>query len=295
MSLYGGSLGRFAEHSACSLAPATLCALLLLGISASSYASQLGPFDCVIEPRLTIELAAPTAGVLAEVLVDRGDRVQKGEVVAKLDSTVEQATVELDKSRAESGAAIASRRARAKFFALKNGRLLKLQSPGTVSQAELDEAAADLAVANADLAEAEEQKKIAHLEYERSVAILNQRSIRSPIDGLILQRKLSGGEYAFDQAPIMVLAEVNPLNVEVYLPITSLEKIHAGTNALVHLAAPLRGDYTAVVEVVDTVSDASSGTYGVRLKLPNPEYRTPAGVRCAVEFPDQTVSDATAP
>jgi RND family efflux transporter MFP subunit len=245
----------------------------------------------VIEPRLKIELAAPTAGVLAEVLVDRGDRVRKGEVVARLDSTVEQATVELDKARAESGAAVASRRARAKFLALKNGRLLKLQSPGTVSQAELDEAAADLAVANADLAEAEEQQRIARLEYERSMAILNQRTIRSPIDGVILERKLSAGEYAFDQAPIMVVAEVNPLNVEVYLPLTSLEKIRAGTNALVHLAAPLSGNYAAVVEVVDMVSDARSGTYGVRLKLPNSEYSAPAGVRCEVEFPYETISE----
>jgi RND family efflux transporter MFP subunit len=271
---------------------AILYGLLILGnASWAARASQLGPFDCVIEPRLKIELAAPTAGVLAEVLVDRGDRVRKGEVVARLDSTVEQATVELDKARAESGAAVASRRARAKFLALKNGRLLKLQSPGTVSQAELDEAAADLAVANADLAEAEEQQRIARLEYERSMAILNQRTIRSPIDGVILERKLSAGEYAFDQAPIMVVAEVNPLNVEVYLPLTSLEKIRAGTNALVHLAAPLSGNYAAVVEVVDMVSDARSGTYGVRLKLPNSEYSAPAGVRCEVEFPYETISE----
>ena len=291
MSVYDRSWRQSAQHRACVFSAAILYGLLIFGNASWARASQLGPFDCVIEPRLKIELAAPTAGVLAEVLVDRGDRVRKGEVVARLDSTVEQATVELDKARAESGAAVASRRARAKFLALKNGRLLKLQSPGTVSQAELDEAAADLAVANADLAEAEEQQRIARLEYERSMAILNQRTIRSPIDGVILERKLSGGEYAFDQAPIMVLAEVNPLNVEVYIPLTSLEKIHAGTNALVHLAAPLNGDYTAIVEVVDTVSDARSGTYGVRLKLPNSEYRTPAGVRCEVEFPYETISE----
>jgi RND family efflux transporter MFP subunit len=295
MPRHGRSLSHLAQHAARSLSPVFLCGILLLANSGSSNASQLGPFDCVIEPRLKIELAAPTAGILAEVLVDRGDRVKKGEIVAKLDSTVEQATVELDKARAASGAAVASRRARAKFLAVKNSRLLKLQSPGTIAQAQLDEAAADLAVANADLAEAEDQQRIATLEYQRSMTILNQRMIRSPIDGLILERKLFAGEYAFDQAPILVLAEVNPLNVEVYLPITSLEQIHAGMTALVHLAAPLRGDYTAIVEVVDTVSDARSGTYGVRLTLPNLEYRTPAGVRCEVEFPDVAVSDATVP
>src|SRR6185295_16289622 len=127
MSPYGRSLPRLAGHRASLLCAVMFCSLPVLGIASSSQASQLGPFDCVIEPRLKVELAAPTAGVLSEVLVDRGDHVSKGEVVAKLDSTVEQATVELDKARAESGAAVASRRARAKFQALKNNRLLKLQ------------------------------------------------------------------------------------------------------------------------------------------------------------------------
>jgi RND family efflux transporter MFP subunit len=293
MSLFGRWSLLLAEPRIWLLRAVLLCGLLFPGIASSSHASQLGPFDCVIEPRLKVELAAPTAGVLAEVLVDRGDHVRKGEVLARLDSTVEQATVALDKARAESGAAVASRRARAKFQALKNGRLVKLQSRGAIAQAEVDETAADLAIANADLAEAEEQQRIAGLEYQRSVAVLEQRTIRSPIDGLVLERKLSGGEYAFDQAPILVLAEVNPLNVEVYLPVTSLRQVRAGTSALVRLAPPLSGDYTAVVEVVDTVFDARSGTYGVRLNLPNPDYSIPAGLRCEVEFPDQTLSDAT--
>lgn len=286
MSPYGRSSPP-SEHPVLLFAAVCCGFLFSLGDSSSSKASQLGPFDCLIEPRLKIELAAPTAGVLADVLVDRGDRVRKGEIVAKLDSTVEEATVALDKARAASGAAIASRRARAMFLALKNSRLMKLQSRGTIAQAELDESAADLAVANADLAEAQDQQRIAELESRRSMAALKQRSIPSPIDGLVLERKLSGGEYTFDQAPILVLVAVDPLNVEVYLPITSLPKIRVGTSASVHLAAPLSGDYTAIVEVVDTVFDARSGTYGVRMKLSNPDYDIPAGVRCEVEFPDQ--------
>jgi multidrug resistance efflux pump len=127
------------------------------------------------------------------------------------------------------------------------------------------------------------------------MAVLNQQSIQSPIDGLVLERRLSSGEYAFDQAPILVLVEVNPLNVEVYLPITTLPTIRAGTTASVRLTAPLSGDFTAIVEVVDSVFDARSGTYGVRLKLPNPEHSIPAGIRCEVVFPDQKqVSDANA-
>jgi hypothetical protein len=38
------------------------------------------------------------------------------------------------------------------------------------------------------------------------------------------------------------------------------------------------------VEVVDPTLDAASGTFGVRLRLPNPGYRIPAGVKCRASF-----------
>ena len=257
----------------------------LLSARAAPMAAGSATFDCLIEPRLRLELAAPVAGILQEVLVDRGGYVRKGDVLARLDSAVEEATVALDKARAASEAAIASRSARVAFLTRRRDRFSQLQSRGAVPDAELDEAAADLAIAKADLAEARDQRRIASLEYERSVASLNQRSVRSPIDGVVVERKLAAGEYAYDQAPILTLAEVDPLNVEVYLPIALFPKIRAGLIATVRPSDPVGGEYRAAVEIVDTVFDARSGTFGVRLKLPNPEHRIPAGLRCEVDFP----------
>jgi RND family efflux transporter MFP subunit len=257
----------------------------LLSARAAPMAAGSAAFDCLIEPRLRLELAAPVAGILQEVLVDRGGYVRKGDVLARLDSAVEEATVALDKARAASEAAIASRSARVAFLTRRRDRFSQLQSRGAVPDAELDEAAADLAIAKADLAEARDQRRIASLEYERSVASLNQRSVRSPIDGVVVERKLAAGEYAYDQAPILTLAEVDPLNVEVYLPIAFFPKIRAGLIATVRPSDPVGGEYRAAVEIVDTVFDARSGTFGVRLKLPNPEHRIPAGLRCEVDFP----------
>jgi membrane fusion protein, multidrug efflux system len=57
---------------------------------------------------------------------------------------------------------------------------------------------------------------------------------------------------------------------------------------------PIGGSYNAVVSIVDAVFDAASGTFGVRLNLPNPDYRLPGGLRCHVDFnvPDMTDSEA---
>jgi multidrug efflux pump subunit AcrA (membrane-fusion protein) len=50
--------------------------------------------------------------------------------------------------------------------------------------------------------------------------------------------------------------------------------------------APVSGTHPARVTVVDRVVDAASGTFGVRLQLPNPGYRLPAGLKCEIRFPD---------
>jgi hypothetical protein len=47
---------------------------------------------------------------------------------------------------------------------------------------------------------------------------------------------------------------------------------------------PIGGRYSATVKVVDRVIDAASGTFGVRLELPNRQRAIPAGARCRVRF-----------
>jgi hypothetical protein len=47
---------------------------------------------------------------------------------------------------------------------------------------------------------------------------------------------------------------------------------------------PIGGTYAATVTAVDHVLDAASGTFGVRLALPNPELLLPAGIRCKIVF-----------
>lgn len=49
--------------------------------------------------------------------------------------------------------------------------------------------------------------------------------------------------------------------------------------------APVNGAYEARVTVVDRVVDAASGTFGVRLELPNPGYKLPAVLKCKARFP----------
>ncbi len=72
--------------------------------------------------------------------------------------------------------------------------------------------------------------------------------------------------------------------VEVVLPVSEFGKVAVGAQATVFPESPVNGEYQAKVVVVDPVIDAASGTFGIRLELPNPKNTLPAGLNCRVKF-----------
>jgi RND family efflux transporter MFP subunit len=230
-------------------------------------------------------LATPIAGVLKEVPVDRGDRIRKGDVLARLESGIEKALLDLAEARAESDATVKAREARLKFLTKKRERILELQGKGAASKAALDEVESDYGVASEELREAQSSLKIAQLDVARASEVLKQRSILSPIDGVVSERNLLGGEYAYEQAHIVTIAQIDPLNVEIFVPVALHGAVSIGMEAIVFGEQPVGGRYTATVEVIDPLIDSRSGTFGIRLLLPNPDNKIPAGLRCKVEFP----------
>ena len=74
------------------------------------------------------------------------------------------------------------------------------------------------------------------------------------------------------------------IHVEAYVPLSQFGKIRVGSSAVVQPEEPVGGTHNVIVVVVDQVFDAASGTIGVRLELPNPDHRLPAGLKCQVRF-----------
>ena len=73
--------------------------------------------------------------------------------------------------------------------------------------------------------------------------------------------------------------------IEVVLPLAAWGKLKLHSTADV-IPEGLGGRYGAKVTVIDSVFDTASGTFGVRLELPNGEAKVPAGIRCRVDFPE---------
>ncbi len=212
--------------------------------------------ECLVEPHLLASLGSPVEGTLSEVLVDRGAFVTKGQVVARLNSTVEAATVNLKTAQEEFGRRKVDR----------NEELFRKQ---LISANEKDEL--------------ETQTRIAGLELKQQQQVLEQRTIRSPLTGVVVERFLSPGERVGNDK-ILKIAQIDPLNVEVIAPVELFGQIKPGMAGEVRFQPMISGAHRAAVTVVDRVIDAASGTFGVRLELPNPGNRIPAGIKCRVRF-----------
>jgi RND family efflux transporter MFP subunit len=252
-------------------------------LGAMNARAQSREFDGLIEPAVTSKVGSNTIGILETIPVDRGDLVKEGQVVATLQAGVEKATMELAKARAELDATIKGKRAEMEFAERGKQRKKELYEKKTLSAQEWDEAETKRILAELALNEALEAKRIAELEYKRSVEVVKRMSIRSPINGVVVERLLSLGEYVENQ-PIMTLAQIDPLHVEVIMPVSTLGSVKVGMFAEVRPEAPVGGVYKAKVTIVDKVVDAASGTFGVRLELPNPDYKLPPGLKCKVLF-----------
>jgi len=258
-----------------------------LAVAAASPPSARGAeLDCVIEPKMVVGVGAAVEGLLEKILVDRGDLVREGQELAALEASVERATVALARARTEIQAPTKAGQVRVEFGGRRLAREEQVFREGGISEKEMDETATAKALAEVSIQEAGENLRLARFELERAEAALEVRTVRSPVTGVVMERLLSPGEYV-KQAPILKLAQLDPLRVEVFAPLALMGKVAVGMTAQVLPEGPVRAPYIARVTVVDRVADAASGTFGVRLELPNPDYRLPAGLKCKVRLPEQ--------
>ncbi|NYS26006.1 efflux RND transporter periplasmic adaptor subunit [Rhodobacteraceae bacterium 2376] len=258
----------------------TLLALLHGGTVAALETRQ----QCVIHPSMEIRLSSATVGLLTEVPVERGETVQEGQILARLESSVQEVELSMATLRAGSNIELEIARARAELTETRGARIEELFARQVATEAQYEELQAERRLVALETERAALEAEAALMERDRAERLLALRQIRSPINGIVVERMLSPGEFVHQDAPVLHLARIDPLHVEAYLPASMLNAVSVGTEATVFPQEPVGGAYQAVVVVVDQVVDAASSTFGIRLALPNPDTKISAGLRCEVAF-----------
>jgi len=255
-----------------------------LAAEAEATAAAPTALDCIIDPFQIIAVGSAVTGIIEAVHVERSNRVKAGEVLVELDSGVERAAVELARARAGMDGEIQAREANLELGTRKSERANNLFQQEALSLDLREEVDTEATIARLELQRARENKRLAQLQLAQAQEALKRRSIRSPVDGVVIERLMSPGERV-DEETILRIAQIDPLRVEVILPSAMFGSVHSNMRAAVE---PELGDqvHVASVTIVDRIIDAGSGTFGVQLELPNPDHAIPAGLHCQVRFLD---------
>jgi RND family efflux transporter MFP subunit len=234
-----------------------LCALPLLAAAPAAAAGvDASQLSCVVLPSQHLLLSSAVPGIVRSVKVERGDRVRRGQPLLELVSDVENAQADLAKIKAD----------------LLHRKLARNQD---VIQKHL--------LSDMERDQMESEAQMAQQEYEVARRTAAQKVTLSPIDGIVVTRKAEPGQYVGTDA-VFELASLDPLNVELVFKVDAYGKLKPGSAAMVALGAPVNALRKGTVAIVDKVIDARSGTFGVRVKLPNPGLAIPSGVSCKAAF-----------
>jgi len=236
-------------------------------------------FDCMISAKETIAIGSSILGTIETIAVDRSDYVEAGQVLATLESRVEEAAVRVAEARADRTVEMESTRVSLALGTKRRDRALDLYESNSLSLDLREEVETEATLAELGVREAKENHRLAVLQLEQARASLERRTIRSPISGFVVERLMAAGEVVDDET-ILTVAQVDPLRVDVILPTHLFGAVAPGDEMEILPEPPLDRPRVAQVSIADRVLDGASGTFSVRLLLPNPDHGLPGGLRC---------------
>lgn len=217
-----------------------------------------------------VEVRARVSGILLQRRYKEGSRVRQGQPMFLIDPEPVRARV------ATARAEVAVAKARLEEARRQHERILTLVEQNVVSQSQRDEAVSAYEVAQANLAAAQAQLRMAELD-------LGYTDVRAPIGGLTSREVLSEGSLvSTDQSGSLLtkIVQVDPLYIVFAVPEAEAALIRASLAPANKLTPPnvkllLENGETypdsAQITFVDNVVDMGSGTVGVRAELRNPE------------------------
>jgi len=204
-----------------------------------------------------VTVASEVPGTITEIAFKSGQMVEKGDLLVRLDTSIE---------RAQLASAVAS----AKLADLDYQRRKNLPPAGAVSAADVDAAAAKATQAAADVANVK--------------AVIARKTIRAPFSGRVGIRQVDLGQVLQPGTPIVSLQSSDPIYVDFSLPQQALSQIEPGHRASITTDAFPGTTWEGTIEVVDAEVDIGTRNFAVRALVENPEGKLRTGM-----FVDVTV------
>jgi RND family efflux transporter MFP subunit len=269
-----------------------LSAVLAVVLTLQAATFSFGQVEAVTQSRYDLDLGFTLGGKVLKMLVEPGQKVQKGQVLAELEDEEGAAMLERVKIRAGNDVSIRAAIAKRDLSAVEVERLTQLVAKEAASEIELRRAKAQLEVDELSIENAKLEYQEAQVLVVQHTARHAQYTLKAPMDGVVSKVVTAEGELVEQLKPIIRMVVIDPLWIDVAVPTNLTLNLKAGDPALVNFSLPGEGKaLEAKVKYVDVIADAGSDTRLVRVELPNPRG-LPPGTHVSVSFP--TSAGATA-
>lgn len=233
----------------------------------------------------TVDVVPRLAGRLETVNVRMGDRVSRGQVVAKMDDRdireqVSQAQANLEVNNAT----VRTRESDLKAAEITLQRQKTMLTAGLSSKQNFDDADARYASAIAQLDVARAQTAQTQARIEELKVTLGNTNIVSPVDGFVGRRNLDAGAFAGTNSPVLSVVAISTVRLVANLIEKDFRRVQPGLEATVEVDAFPGEKFTGEVSRVAPVFDAATRTATMEIEVPNPGYRLKPGMYARVSL-----------
>lgn len=237
-----------------SIAAADRSPLVVVSAAQTDTVIRLVPLTGTVTSARIAKLSAEVSGQVEAVHVEVGDHVETGAVLIELDREIEQLTLEaLQALTRQAGAELADAKRR-----YDDAKRLREQRNISENQLRLLETEVEIDGATLKQKRAEER---------RQQARVDRHTLRAPYSGVISERLTETGEWIEPGSPVLTLVAIKELRIEFRVPQEFYSSINPQTALSVTLDAMPDREFVGTIVAVVPVSDASSRTFLIHVKV----------------------------
>jgi membrane fusion protein, multidrug efflux system len=267
------------KQQAKETAPSVVSGVAVVTVHAQSttdYYEAVG----TVNPETTSVLGAEISGTVRKIYVKEGDHVRRGQLLAVIDSRVQQAQLEAaaagieesNQGLAEVKQALQAAEADRRFAEATFQRYKALLAKKSASQQEYDNvethykgALANEMATRAKLKQMEARQRQAQAQHSSAATVLSYSRITSPIDGVVTAKSVDEGTLVMPGTPLITVEETGHFRLLASVPERFLGLIHVGERVPVTLGSQqVEG---SIIEIVPA-ADPSTRTFVAKVELP---------------------------
>jgi len=233
-----------------------------------------------IEPYRDIDVATSEMGTLAYLNVKEGDHVTRGQVLGGLDEEVVRANLDVAQKAKEARGRLVSAEEELAFQTENLRKIRQLIERRHASAEELARTETQQRIAEAQVLAIREELELKSAEYTRTEAMLLEKQIRSPIDGMVTQIYKDVGEFISASSPVVIkVVKLDVLLVQFAVPANAASEFKAGRTVPLSIGSE-HAKAVGVIEFVSPIKDPQSNTVRLRLRIDNRQGQFSSGDTC---------------